>query len=774
MKDKQRMRIRARFLAILMIFCVAFIISDTTFAANNVFSITNVTLGAKSDTVTGSIESFDNNEVKSSVAFRHLNDYAEYIISIKNTSDEEQTISSISDNNANDYISYEYDDCAGIKLAANEILDLTVKAIYRNEISDISERAQDFSFALTINFSDKSETIAINPTTGDDIVWHLVIFSCAGLMLLLAAFAIKKHRKGMTAVMTIALVSILMPAVARAAAILSVNLTIVNEYKIEDRYDVSFDDADVDSQIIVYDGKVMKPEDPKKDFHDFIGWFADETLTTEFDFDNTSVTSDAKIYAKWREYDAVFDQALTNSSLKTVARRTRLDKAFREYEAQPTEAQLANALNVSATGDPIYVWDEGENVYWWSPDDRPKLKEVHQIFGDSITGLTTYYLTGFDTSELTSMASMFLNSASTRSIVFGDDFDTSNVKSMETTFANNLDLTNLSFGEKFTTENVENMRSIFMHTASMTEYDLSSFDTGNVTDMAFMFDNCEHLTKITFGEKFSTAKVTTMESMFSNMDNLEAVDLGGFDTSKVKTMKQMFYKNKKLKKVDLRSFNPHLVEDIDNMFSESPSIEEIMFPELFDLSKLRNAVSPFLKLTSLKSIDFSSWKTTSTLGHMTSFIAYNDSLESITFGPNFDTSGVYYMSGVFFRNKALKKIDLSAWDTRRAYQLHNFFSGCEKLEEVVLGEKFQFNNANSIDGMFYNAYKLKRIYASGNLNIPESLRSKTLFNSNTELVGGQGTAYSNEHKTAEYARIDNPDESEPGYFTNISERPVEP
>ena len=66
---------------------------------------------------------------------------------------------------------------------------------------------------------------------------------------------------------------------------------------------------------------------------------------------------------------------------------------------------------------------------------------------------------------------------------------------------------------------------------------------------------------------------------------------------------------------------------------------------------------------------------------------------------------------------------------------------------------------------------LTTIYASDSFvttNISEGVR---MFDNCTSLVGGNGTAYSDDHIDYTYALIDTPEA--PGYFTHISDKPEE-
>lgn len=86
------------------------------------------------------------------------------------------------------------------------------------------------------------------------------------------------------------------------------------------------------------------------------------------------------------------------------------------------------------------------------------------------------------------------------------------------------------------------MRSMFNGCRSIPSFDVSSFDTSNVTNMGYMFANCTILTDLDL-TNFNTAKVTTLEHAFYNSPALVTLDLSSFDTSKVTNMYEMCYKD---------------------------------------------------------------------------------------------------------------------------------------------------------------------------------------------------------------------------------------
>ena len=79
----------------------------------------------------------------------------------------------------------------------------------------------------------------------------------------------------------------------------------------------------------------------------------------------------------------------------------------------------------------------------------------------------------------------------------------------------------------FDTGNVTDMRYMFYHCGSLTELDVSHFDTGNVTDMRGMFEDCGNLTELDVS-RFDTGNVTNMSYIFRNCQNLGAIYVGNY------------------------------------------------------------------------------------------------------------------------------------------------------------------------------------------------------------------------------------------------------
>ena len=69
------------------------------------------------------------------------------------------------------------------------------------------------------------------------------------------------------------------------------------------KYTVTFETnggSEIESQSIFKGNKVMRPEDPTRGSEELYDWYADSELTTKFDFENTVITKDTVIYARYK------------------------------------------------------------------------------------------------------------------------------------------------------------------------------------------------------------------------------------------------------------------------------------------------------------------------------------------------------------------------------------------------------------------------------------------------------------------------------------------
>ena len=194
---------------------------------------------------------------------------------------------------------------------------------------------------------------------------------------------------------------------------------------------------------------------------------------------------------------------------------------------------------------------------------------------------------------------MFSGCRNMRRIHFGNCLLTSKVKNMSRMFSGCSSLTELDLSS-FNTSNVQNMEGMFQNCSSLTELDLSSFHTSNVQNMASMFDNCSSLTKLDL-TSFVTSEVENMCRMFAGCSFLTALDLSRFNTSRVQAMGLMFAQCSSLTALNLSSFDTSNVQDMTSMFCHCKSLTELDLSS-FNTSRVQDMRYMFKGCSSLTAL----------------------------------------------------------------------------------------------------------------------------------------------------------------------------
>ena len=206
--------------------------------------------------------------------------------------------------------------------------------------------------------------------------------------------------------------------------------------------------------------------------------------------------------------------------------------------------------------------------------------------------------------------------------------------------------------------------------------------------------------------------ITSMSIMFS-YSQATTIDVSNFDTSNVTNMSGMF-NGSQATTLDLSSFDTSNVTDMRYMFSGSQAT----------------------------TIDLS----------------------------NFDTSNVTDMQYMFY-NSQPTTLDLSNFNTSNVTNMDSMFS--ESQATTLDASNFDTSNVTNMSYMFSSMRNLKTIYVSNKFNTNNITSSTNMFTNSTNLVGGNGTKYNSFYIDKTYARIDG-GTSNPGYFTDIADKPSEP
>lgn len=211
-----------------------------------------------------------------------------------------------------------------------------------------------------------------------------------------------------------------------------------------------------------------------------------------------------------------------------------------------------------------------------------------------------------------------------------------------------------------------------------------SFKDARLKDCSWWFSGFKGLTTITNLEYLNTSQVTNMQYMFSNCESLEALDLSTFNTENVTNMSNMFYYCKSLKSLNLSSFNTSKVNYMGSMFHDCESLTALNLSR-FNTENISDYEYMFHCCKSLTALDLSS----------------------------FNSKEILNTSCMFTGCIALKTIDISSFDTSKTTNMSFMFSGCSALETIYASSAFTTDNVKNDSYMFSTCTKLKNYTGSG-------------------------------------------------------------
>ena len=306
----------------------------------------------------------------------------------------------------------------------------------------------------------------------------------------------------------------------------------------------------------------------------------------------------------------------------------------------------------------------------------------------------------------------------------------------------------------------EDSYGMFNGMSGLTKLDVSNFDTSNVTNMYGMFYETNSLTNLDVSN-FDTSKVTNMGGMFEGMRSLTNLDVSNFDTSNVTDMRGMFSGMISLTNLDVSNFNTSNVTNMDSMFSDMSSLTNLDVSN-FDTSNVTNMYDMFSRMRSLTNLDVSDFDTSSVV-NMYSMFEGMRSLTNLDVS-NFNTSNVTDMGWMFSDMSSLTNLDVSNFNTSNVTDMRGMFYKMSSLTNLDVSN-FNTSNVTNMYSMFSDMSSVNKIYVGNSWSIESVASSSSMFSRDTKLVGGAGTAYDSSHIDKEYARVDDPTNGKPGYFT---------
>ena len=255
---------------------------------------------------------------------------------------------------------------------------------------------------------------------------------------------------------------------------------------------------------------------------------------------------------------------------------------------------------------------------------------------------------------------------------------TSLVINMNSMFLNCSSLTQLDVSN-WDTSQVKDMQYMFYNCSSLTQLDVSNWDTSQVTTMFIMFSNCSKLTTIGDVSEWDTSKVTNMSNTFNNCSSLTQLDVSNWDTSQVTDMYNMFYNCSSLTQLDVSNWDTSQVKDMQYMFYNCSSLTQLDVSK-WNTSKVTVIGYMFQNCSSLTQLDVSKWKTSKVTN--ISYMFRNCSFLTQLDVSNWDTSKVQYMQYMFNTCSSLTQLDVSNWDTSKVTNMNNMFYNCSSLTQL--------------------------------------------------------------------------------------------
>ena len=420
----------------------------------------------------------------------------------------------------------------------------------------------------------------------------------------------------------------------------------------------------------------------------------------------------------------------------------------------PGEEDNTSVISTNNSSTPVYAWFKDGTIYYYSAAEKIYLNSEASNSFSNFQNLTRLDLNGIDTSRTTTFYSLFSGLKSLESIDLSS-FDSSNVTDMSYMFYKSNVLTNLDLSN-FNTSNVTDMKHMFDQTGSLISLDLGTFNTSKVTDMTSMFETNENLISLDVSS-FDTSNVTDMSSIFSGTKLLEQLDVSNFDTSNVTSMSYMFSGMIKLNSLDVSNFDTSNVTTMVGMFKNDIALTRLDLSS-FNTANVTDMSEMFYILSGMKDIDLSNFNTSKVTNMSNMFYGYKGKLNI----SSFDTSSVTNMKGMFNQSK-IDNLDLSNFNTRNVTTMEGMFYF--SIYETLDLSAFEVNSLTNTSNMFLNMWDLKTVYVSNSWNNEGITSSSNMFGGSTYLTGGAGTRYSSSYNDKEYARVDDPDNGKPGYFT---------
>ena len=255
----------------------------------------------------------------------------------------------------------------------------------------------------------------------------------------------------------------------------------------------------------------------------------------------------------------------------------------------------------------------------------------------------------------------------------------------------------------------------------------ASFANARPTSCDHWFDYCPNLTTIEGIEYFNTENVMNMRYMFDDCKSLKSLDLTNFNTENVTDMYYMFAYCTSLESLDLTNFNTAKVTNMKGMFSSCSALKTIYASDKFVTDQVTESTCMFSDCLNLK--DYTSSKEDHTYancgptGYFTygrGYAMFDGATGTLTFSyKGFKPEGAYELNEGgntpewISKNSYVKKVVFDAsFANARPASCYKWFCGCVNLAQIEGIEYLNTEEVTNMAWMFKGCSNLKSLDVS--------------------------------------------------------------
>ena len=288
----------------------------------------------------------------------------------------------------------------------------------------------------------------------------------------------------------------------------------------------------------------------------------------------------------------------------------------------------------------------------------------------------------------------------------------------------------------------------------------ASFANARPTSCYMWFDGCSNLTTIEGIEYFNTENVTNMRYMFDDCKSLKSLDLTNFNTENVTDMYYMFAYCTSLESLDLTNFNTAKVTNMAGMFQSCSALKTIYASDKFVTGQVTESTCMFSDCLKLK--DYTSSKEDHTYANCTTgyftygrgYAMFDNATGTLTFSyKGFKPEGAYELNEGgntpewISKNSYVKKVVFDAsFAKARPTSCYYWFRGCDMLTQIEGIEHLNTEEVTDMSWMFMDCRGLTSLDVS-HFNTQKVTNMEHMFNRCSGLTSLDVSSFNTENVT---------------------------